>query len=237
MLAEALVILVVITLGSSIASRDDPIKAVPVVRFKAASEQEQRQQSSPESDADTRSKIDPEPTPSRPSEPKDEVEPVKVPAETPAPQLIRISPREMAASDIAALPRPRPPATSTARPSMGPPDTSPGPRDSARVSGSGPNGEPLYAASWYREPSDDELGGYLSTATGPGWGLIACRTAQEYRVESCMALDEYPSNSNIARAVLAAAWQFRVRPPMVGGRPRIGEWVRIRIDYGRRNLR
>ena len=102
--------------------------------------------------------------------------------------------------------------------------------------GTAPNGEPLYAAAWYREPSDDELRGYLSTASGPGWGLIACRTAPEYRVENCVALDEYPQGSQITRAILAAAWQFRVRPPRRGGRPMVGSWVRIRIDYaiGRR---
>ena len=32
--------------------------------------------------------------------------------------------------------------------------------DSAMV-GTAPNGEPLYAAEWYREPTDTELGGYL----------------------------------------------------------------------------
>jgi len=104
-------------------------------------------------------------------------------------------------------------------------------RDTARV-GTAPNGEPLYAATWYREPSDDELRGFLSTASGPGWGLIACRTAPDFRVEDCVALDEYPNGSMINRAVLAAAWQFRVRPPRIGGRPLVGSWVRIRIDYG-----
>ena len=51
-----------------------------------------------------------------------------------------------------------------------------------------------------------------------------------------MAIDEYPQKSNIARAVLAAAWQFRVRPPRRGGRVLIGEWVGIRIDYGIRSI-
>ena len=100
--------------------------------------------------------------------------------------------------------------------------------------GTAPNGEPLYAAAWYREPSDGELRGYLSTASGPGWGLIACRTAPDYRVEDCVGLDEYPYGSQINRAVLAAAWQFQVRPPRLGGRPMVGSWVRIRIDYGTR---
>ncbi|ALJ12726.1 hypothetical protein [Sphingopyxis macrogoltabida] len=116
---------------------------------------------------------------------------------------------------------------------VGPPNTggSSAYRDSERV-GTAPNGEALYAAAWYREPSDGELRGYLSTASGPGWGLIACRTAPDYRVEDCVGLDEYPNGSQITRAVLAAAWQFRVRPPRVGGQSMVGAWVRIRIDYG-----
>jgi protein TonB len=56
----------------------------------------------------------------------------------------------------------------------------------------------------------------------------------EFRVEDCVALGESPQGSNIARAVLAASWQFRVRPPRVGGESLVGTWVRIRIDY---NLR
>jgi protein TonB len=103
-------------------------------------------------------------------------------------------------------------------------------RDSERV-GTAPNGEPMYAAAWYREPRPDQLRAYLSTASGPGWGLIACRTAPDYRVEDCVGIDEYPTGSQITRAVLAAAWEFRVRPPRVGGRSLVGSWVRIRIDY------
>ncbi|WP_447765922.1 hypothetical protein [Sphingopyxis panaciterrae] len=142
-------------------------------------------------------------------------------------------------------PAERPPAPATPRIGVRPPNGavygppnvggSPSSRDSERV-GTAPNGEALYAAAWYREPTNDELRGYLSTASGPGWGLIACRTAPDYRVEDCVGLDEYPFGSQINRAVLAAAWQFKVRPPRVGGRPLVGSWVRIRIDYaiGRR---
>ena len=104
------------------------------------------------------------------------------------------------------------------------------------VDGSGPNGERLYAAAWYREPYDSELKGYLSTAQ-PGWATIACRTVADFRVDDCVAVAEWPRGSQLARAVLAAAWQFKVRPPRIGGRSQVGEWVRIRIDYGikRRN--
>ena len=102
--------------------------------------------------------------------------------------------------------------------------------DAERV-GTAPNGQPLYAAEWYRHPDDRMLRDYLSTAHGPGWGLIACRTAPEYRVEDCVPLEEYPQGSQINRSVLAAAWEFRVRPPRLGGEPLVGAWVRIRIDY------
>lgn len=143
--------------------------------------------------------------------------PVPAPLEQPSPATIPKS----------AI-RPAPPAN---RP-YGPPDTggSPAFRDSQQV-GTAPNGEPLYAAAWYREPKPEQLRAYLSTARGPGWGLIACRTAPDYRVEDCVALDEYPEGSQINRAVLAAAWEFRVRPPRLGGRTLVGSWVRIRIDY------
>jgi len=124
---------------------------------------------------------------------------------------------------------PRPIVGAPAGPAFGPANTR---RSDDSVSiGTAPNGETLYQARWYREPYDDELRGYLSTATGPGWGLIACRTVADFRVEDCVGLDEYPRGSMIMRSALAAAWQFKVRPPRLGGRSLVGAWVRIRIDY------
>lgn len=134
-------------------------------------------------------------------------------------------------------PAPQPSATTPPRPGVRLREEAAGPAapgasssDSQRV-GTAPNGEPMYAARWYREPTNAELAGYLSTASGPGWGLITCRTVPDYRVEDCVPLAEYPEGSNMNRAVLAAAWQFRVRPPRIGGRDQVGAWVRIRIDY------
>ncbi len=176
-----------------------------------------------------------------PTAPIETVEPpperIDTPPEPPPAALpwIELTREQMASADSAVR---RPPAAPSAG-RAGPPAPTSGPvgnargrsGDSERVEGSGPNGEPLYAASWYRRPYPDELRGFLSTAQGPGWGLIACRTVADFRVEDCVAVGESPQGSNIARAVLAAAWQFRVRPPQIGGRAQVGEWVRIRIDY------
>jgi protein TonB len=145
--------------------------------------------------------------------------------------VIPVSPQQVVRAEAApAPPAPAKPGVRMRSEASGPPGSAGFADDTARV-GTAPNGEPMYAAAWYREPYDDELRGYLSTASGPGWGLIACRTVPDFRVDDCVALDEYPENSNINRAVLAAAWQFRVRPPRRGGQSLVGAWVRIRIDY------
>ena len=169
-------------------------------------------------------------------QPAPEAEPVETPPEKPVDiPFIEVPKNQMSSLDISNLPRraPRQPAG----PLMGPPSPGIESDDTPMVEGTGPNGEPLYAAAWYREPYEDELKGYLSTARGPGWGRIVCRTAPGFRVEDCVAFGEYPPGSGIANAVLAAAWQFRVRPPRKGGKDLTGEWVRIHIDYGIRRKR
>jgi protein TonB len=162
----------------------------------------------------------------RTAEPRPPSEPAAVaPAQPPA-AVIPVSPQPMQSFDLARLPK-APSAPSG--PAYGPAFT-PAFGDSKRV-GTAPSGQPMYAARWYREPTDQELRGYLSTASGPGWGLITCKTVADFRVEDCVGLDEYPEGSQMVRAILAAAWQFRVRPPQVGGVSQVGDWVRIRIDY------
>jgi protein TonB len=226
LLVELLVVLMIFTLAPDIVGREDGDAGMTV--FGVTPE--------PEPEAETEDKPAPSaaPNPARvqPAETQPDPAP-QPPVPQPQPQpsppvLLNIPLGRM--PDIAALPR-QPVAPAAPRRAAGPPNLASLPGDTPRVEGRGPRGEPLYAAAWYREPYDSELSGYLSTASGPGWGLIACRTVPDFRVDDCIMLDEYPEGSKIARAVLAAAWQFRVRPPRLGGQPKIGEWVRIRIDY------
>jgi protein TonB len=130
-------------------------------------------------------------------------------------EMIEMSKEDYAAADIGKLPK----ASADA-----------GAGDSEAV-GRGPHGEVLYAAEWARHPTDAELSGYLPANAPDGWGLIACRTVSGNRVEDCIEIDQSPRGSHLASAVRQAAWQFRVRPPRKNGRPMVGEWVQIRIDY------
>jgi protein TonB len=127
---------------------------------------------------------------------------------------IEMSSEDMAASDISKIP-------SAGSGSAGDSD----------VVGHGPNGETLYAADWAREPTDAELGGYLPHNPPDGWGEIACKTIPGNRVDDCIEIGQSPRGSHLASAVRQAAWQFHVRPPRKNGRPMIGEWILIHIDY------
>lgn len=223
---EALIVLLLYTLGATIAGDDDADEQV--TRFEAS---------------DFTPAPEPEPEPEQPPEPATEratPPPQPVTRQTlPQPEQARtpplaVTPAPTPPPPAQPDPRPSPSATPTANPNRvyGPADTG-NPRtanDSAQV-GTAPNGEPLFAARWYREPTDQELSGYLSTANGPGAALIACKTVPDYYVEDCVLLGESPPGSKIGRAVMAAAWQFRVRPARIGGREQFGSWVRIRIDY------
>ncbi len=98
--------------------------------------------------------------------------------------------------------------------------------------GGGPHGETLYNAQWQREPTHAEMAFYMPKSVPAGsWAIIACRTVEKFRVEDCAELGEAPPGSGLSRAIREASWQFRVRPPRVGGKVLVGAWVRIRFDF------
>lgn len=230
---EALIVLLLFTLGARIAGEEDSKETVTEFAasdFTAQAEPEPEQPPEQASETETVQ----EPQPPQPDQPLPEPQPLRPSPLTLNPQPAPPPPPAPPQPQPQPAPSPKPTIAAKINPgrSYGPADTGP-PRtstDSERV-GTAPNGEPLYAARWYREPTRQELAGYLSTATGPGSALIACRTVPDYYVEDCVLLSESPQGSQMGRAVLAAAWQFRVRPARIGGREQFGSWVRIRIDY------
>lgn len=223
---EALLVLLLLTLGWE--RRPEVEEQRPtIVTFIAPDVSEEppeapRSRPEPEQRQETRPQLQ-QPAPEQPA-PERPAQPAPAPLAPPAPAIV-----PMRWSLVPSLPRA--PAAPPARTVYGPPDVrSAAMRDTERV-GTAPNGQPLYAAAWYREPEDAMMRAYLSSARGPGYGLIACRTVEDFRVEDCVGLEEYPHGSNIMRSALAAAWEFRVRPPRRGGLVLVGSWVRIRISY------
>jgi hypothetical protein len=135
--------------------------------------------------------------------------------------VIMLTREDFAAADIGRIaPQPREAA-----------DAGAASADAATV-GTGPNGERLYAADWYRRPTQAQLAYYLpSSVPRPGWAMIACQTVDDYRVDNCIELGQSHAGAGLAAAIREAAWQFRVLPPRIGGRPLVGAWVRIKIDF------
>jgi protein TonB len=166
-----------------------------------------------------------------PPPPPPPLPPIPRPADTPAlacPDILILRGDQFARSDIGRIPGT---ARGAGEAATGDTDTA-----SAYGPGEGPGGERLFNAQWHVEPTNAQLTGYLPpTGAPPGsWATIACRTIERYEVENCRALSESPVGSGLARAMRQAAWQFRVRPPRIGGRPQIGTWVRIRITFDTR---
>jgi protein TonB len=153
---------------------------------------------------------------------------VKLPVTPPAPvPFMMLDSAQMAAADIGKMPQ------------KSADDGASGQGNSRMAAGpgEGPGGVQLFEAEWYRRPTPAELGTYIpANARGDGWGLVACKTVENFHVENCQALGESPQGSGFARAVRLAAWQFLVRPPRVNGKPMVGSWVRIRIDYSRKTV-
>lgn len=164
-------------------------------------------------------------TPPAPPETPPPPPPTPLPAEPSIwSQVVPLTRQEMAAADLSRLPSRVAGAGESGAEGRQSGDTA--------EAGRAPNGQTLYAAQWYREPTRAELSTYIPAhAPRTGWGVIACETVADYRVDNCVELAQSPPGSGLSRAVREAAWQFRVRPPRVGGKSLVGAWVRIRIEY------
>ena len=153
-----------------------------------------------------------------------QVPPVEPPQQEPPPALsfLKMSHAQMMAGDIGAMSK----SSGAALADAG------GPSGSRYGPGEGPGGAILYDADWFHEPTNAQLSGYLPATVPPaGWGMIACQTLEHYKVDNCQILGESPRGSGLGRAALNAAWQFQVVPPRINGKPQLGAWVRIRIEY------
>lgn len=161
-------------------------------------------------------------TPKRPTPNKPTIDVPREPPPLILPGVMTLSRNDFRASDIGRIKGTAAPQGDALT------DAGAGQGDDSATVGTGPGGEPLYAAEWYREPRPAETQPYMPVGK-VGWGMIACRTIDRYHVDDCQVLGETPG-SRIGQGLRQAAWQFLVRPPRQGGKPMIGAWVRIRFD-------
>jgi protein TonB len=153
-LIEVLLLLVLLTLGSERPSgvEERRTKMVSIRAEEIPAEVPEESRPEPERKAEARPE---QPSPPQPAPPA----PVPPTPAPPAPQAIIPMRWSLAPPNpLRPIERPAPPT----RPVYGPPDIrSAAMRDTERV-GTAPNGEPLYAAEWYREPRADMMRAYLS---------------------------------------------------------------------------
>lgn len=233
---NALLVLALLTLAPAL----DPEKVDPrnPVTFEMAASPEPEAEKSPERTEKKKKEEAAAPEKKKVEKPEEPRKPVEKPVETPVEKpivtlpvqpkmpFLQLDSAQMAAADIGKMPK-KDDSQSAGTSGQGNSRVAAGP-------GEGPGGVQLFEAEWYRRPTPAELGGYMPpNAPAGGWGLVACKTVENFRVENCQALRESPQGSGFARAVRLAAWQFLVRPPRVNGKVMVGSWVRIRIDYSR----
>ncbi len=179
--------------------------------------------------ASRRTAPDPPAAPKPPAEDR----PVPPPVDTPFPGYLVLSKNDFAASDVGKIPSRKSGGSAgrqMAAAAEGQGDGDDG--ETTAAAGIGPGGQRLYAAEWYVRPAASQLNPYMPRNIVPAgsWAEIACRTAPNYRVEDCVQIGDSRPGLGLARAIREAAWQFKIRPPRINGKPQIGAWVRIHYD-------
>lgn len=191
----------------------------------------------PQPAAAQRAERRPERAQQRPTPPRATLPPPPPPkVELPIPEYLRMTRDQFAATDLSKLPKTAPPRDGADDGQSA--NAAAGAGDSASTygPGAGPGGARLFNAEWVREPTDAEMRPFMPPAPAGSWAMVACRTIPNNRVENCQILGESPLGSKLATGLRRAAWQFQVRPPRLGGKPMIGEWVRIRFDFTDRGI-
>ncbi|WP_262408627.1 hypothetical protein [Sphingomonas sp. JC676] len=230
LIVELLIALLLLGLIPTISPKEKSKPVVFGISTNEGNEPAAKQQAKAKAKAAKADKPEPQPQPPKP----EIVPPPPVPQAKQPPSFLVLTREDYATGDIAKV-RSSAPSTATADAGDAAAGGSEGLGDSEKA-GKGPHGEQLYAAEWYRRPTDAEISPYISErARGvEGWGEIACRTVARYRVEDCQELGDYPRGSGYAGSVRQAAFQFLVKPPRVNGKLLVGTWVRIRITYTER---
>lgn len=231
LLAAALIVLALVKLGVVTLPEREPSDEPNSFTLSPDAEEGPRAPASQAAERERAAAAEPEPAiaapPARPEPPPEPI-PEPPPRPSPVPGMIILDRGEFARSDIGAR-------RGEGERTGGEAGAGTGDSVAAYGPGEGPGGQRLYQAEWHREPARAELAGYLPPSGAPqgAWAVIACRTAPNFEVENCRSLGESPAGSGLARAMRQAAWQFRVRPPRIGGRTLVGAWVRIRISFDR----
>ena len=217
LLAEIVFLLILLGIGPTVFADRKPGQPTTVDLIPAA-ESERPQTATVAKSAD-KAEATPVPRPPTPRPPTPRIPPVPN-AKSP---FLELSREDFAAADIGKLGS----AGGQGRSGSG--------ETSASV-GTGPGGVTLYQAEWYpRPPTDAELAGYLPKRSIPvgAWAEVACRTIPGNRVENCQSLGESPPGSGLGSAIRQAGWQFRIRPPRIDGKPQVGTWVKVHIEFTR----
>lgn len=210
LVAEILFLLILLGLGPATWSGREASKPTLVDLIPGPRDTEEAP--APAKSAEAEAKRPPVPRPATPELPPSPL------AKSP---FLKLTREEYAAADISKL------GTAGAQGSSG--------GETSASVGVGPGGVTLYKAEWYREPTDAELAGYLAgKSIEPGsWAKVACKTIPDNRVENCQAMGESPLGSGLGKAIRLAGWQFRIRPPRIDGKPMVGTWVMVHIDFTR----